>query len=139
MFIGSDDYLRTAFQTKRRVAILGASLNPKRAGSYVSRYLLRHGFAIFPVNPRYEGRYLEGRAFVSSLSEIGEPIDIINIFRSSDLLTEHVPEIIGLPHLPSLAWFQPGSENSEVASTLKSAGIAVIKERCILAEHKRLH
>ena len=139
MLAVSDSDLRKSFQKVQRVAILGASLNPARAGYYVSTYLHKQEFSIFPINPKYVGSCLENRPFAASLSDIDEPIDTVNIVRASHLLLDHLPEILDLVPLPYLAWFQPGSQNHKLASALLSAGITVIQHRCMFTEHKRLH
>lgn len=135
----TDSYLRKIFDQMNRIAILGASLNPLRAGYYVSTYLHQVRFSIFPVNPTYLGKSLENRPFVASLSEIDEPLDTINIFRASHLLLAHLPEILALKPLPRLAWFQPGSHDPKVTCELYNAGITVIQQRCIFTEHNRLN
>ena len=135
----TDDYLKTIFRRNKCIAILGATLNCIRPGYYVSSYLHREGFSIFPVNPKYLGKSLGNRPFVASLSEIGESLDTINIFRASNLMHRHLPEILGLRPLPHLAWFQPGSHDPTVASELHKAGVTVIRDRCIFTEHARLN
>lgn len=121
----------------RTVAVLGASVRPHRAGYYVPRYLHGQGFDIYPVNPDYTGQELFGKPVLATLSEVPVPIEVIDVFRRSEHLLGHLYEILGLAPLPEVVWFQLGVQDDRVARRLSEAGIDVVQNRCMLADHQR--
>lgn len=132
------DDIRRVLLSARVVAVLGASDDPSRPAYYVPDYLHDHGFRIRPVNPLKHGTRLWGATFVSSLSDVGEPIDILDVFRRSDQLAMHVDEILALAPMPKVVWFQSGIRDSAVAKRLATAGIDVVQDRCMLQDHRRM-
>lgn len=134
----TDSELRDLFAATRTIAILGANTEPGKPAHYVPQYLAAHGFAVYPVNPNFVGRTLFGHPVVASLDELDTAIDVVDVFRRSDALMAHVPEILAMHPLPKLVWLQLGIRHAEFARTLRGAGIRVIQDRCTLAEHRRL-
>lgn len=132
------DEIRTILRTSRTIAVLGASDKPHRAGHYVPKYLLAQGYEIHPVNPDIARREMFGRTVVSSLAEVSVPIDVVDVFRRSDHLPDHLPELLALDPKPAVVWLQQGVRHAEVAAALVEAGIDVVQDRCMLADHQRL-
>ena len=130
----TDDLLRSALEPIRTIAVLGA----KHDGPafYVPEYLQKIGLEVYPISPR--GGEILGRAVAQSLGELGDSVDAVLIFRHSDAVPQHVPEILALDPLPVLAWFQLGIQNEQAANKLVDAGIEVIQNRCLMVEHRRL-
>jgi predicted CoA-binding protein len=120
----------------RTVAVLGAHPDAAKASYYVPAYLKEHGYEIFPVNPRYAGTTLHGAVVRATLAELPGPVDIVDVFRRTGDLPAHLPELLACR--PRLVWFQLGIRNDEVAKALVDAGIDVIQDRCMLADHRRL-
>ncbi len=130
--------IRRVLLEYRRIAVLGAHPNEYKAAYYVPKYLASAGYEIYPVNPVYTGQMLFGKEIIPKLSGLQQAVDIVNIFRRSDALDSHLPEILALQPRPKLAWFQLGISNDEVAKALSEAGIEVIQNRCMLADHQRV-
>jgi uncharacterized protein len=128
--------VRRILQESKTVAVLGAHTDVSKAAYYVPSYLDSRGYEIFPVNPVFAGQEIFGKVTVSSLTELTTPIDIVDIFRRSDALPNHVSEILGMKPLPKVVWFQLGIQNDEVAKILSEAGIEVVQNRCTLADHQ---
>lgn len=121
----------------RTVAVVGASSVPSRAGFYVGEYLARVGYRVYPVNPRRVGETIWGRPVLSSLAELPEPVDMVDMFRRSELIPGHVDEILALPWSPSVVWLQLLVWHPESAERLSAAGIDVVQNRCTMADHQR--
>jgi hypothetical protein len=134
----TDTELREILQTTRTVAVLGAHTEPGKPAYYVPEYLHAHGYAVFPVNPVLAGRNLWGHACVASLAELAAPVDMIDVFRRSEALMDHVPEILAMPTRPRVVWLQLGIAHAEFARRMREAGVHVVQDRCTLAEHRRL-
>src|SRR5690348_11544367 len=85
-----DSYIRTILRSVRSMAIVGASPNIIRPSYFLFKYMLERGYDMIPVNPGQAGKELLGKPFVASLSEIGRPVDMVNIFRAP----EHVMPVV---------------------------------------------
>ncbi len=118
-----------------KVAVIGMSKNSSKAAHYVPKYLSEHGFDIIPVNPTTD-EILTKKCY-STISEITEPVDIIEIFRPSDDVLPFVQDAI--KKKPKVIWLQEGIHNLEAEKLAKNEGIDVVFNRCMLAEHQRLN
>jgi len=79
-----------------------------------------------------------GAVSVATLAALGEPADVIEIFRRPEYLPGHADEILALPWRPKVVWFQLGIRNATAAEKLARAGIRVVQDRCMMPEHRRL-
>jgi predicted CoA-binding protein len=125
----------------RRVAVLGASAKTDRPAHYVPQYLHERGFQIWAVNPRLAGQSLWGHEAVAELPQLSAsapPMDLVVVFRRPDLLEAHLPELLAMEPLPRAVWFQRGIRNDDVADRLRDAGLIVIQDHCMMADHKAL-
>jgi len=118
-----------------KVAVIGMSKNSSKAAHYVPKYLSEHGFDIIPVNPTTD-EILTKKCY-STISEIHEPVDIIEIFRPSDDVLPFVQDAI--KKKPKVIWLQEGIHNLEAEKLARNEGIDVVFNRCMLAEHQRLN
>lgn len=128
--------VKRILQESKTVAVLGVHTNVSKAAYYVPRYLDSRNYEIFPVNPVFAGQEVFGKTTVSSLSKLTTPIDLVDVFRRSEALPDHVSEILAMKPLPRVVWFQLGIQNDEVAEQLSKAGIEVVQNRCTLADHQ---
>ena len=117
-----------------KIAVVGMSKNSSKAAHYVPRYLSEQGYDITPVNPTSED--ILGKKSYGVVSEIDENIDVVNVFRPSDQVLPVIQEAIKIK--PKVIWLQEGIHNVEAEEIAKKAGIKIIFNRCMLAEHQRL-
>lgn len=129
------EHLREFLLQARTVAVLGAHPNPYKPAFYVPDYLGQRGYTLLPVNPAYAGQVLWGRKIVARLTDLGEPPDILDVFRRSEALPDHLEEILAAR--PRLVWLQSGIIHDAFAETLRQAGIPVVQDRCLMVEHRR--
>ena len=129
----SDDEIREILSLNK-VSVVGMSKNSSKAAHYVPKYLSEQGYDITPVNPT--SNEILGKRSYDSVSEIAESIDIVNIFRPSDQVLPVIQEAIKIK--PKVIWLQEGIHNLEAEELAKKAGIRIIFNRCMLAEHQRL-
>lgn len=131
--ITSPERVRQIIEETKTVAIVGMSPKEDRDSYIVARYLKDHGFRIIPVRP--EKMEILGELTVNSAAEIKEPVDVLDIFRNSDQVMEHVEEALKIT--PKVFWMQLGVKNMEAAERLMEAGIDVIMDKCIKIEHAK--
>lgn len=122
----------------RVVAVLGAHPARWRPAFYVPEYLHSMGYRVVPVNPGKVGESLWGEPVRDRLSNIDVPVDLVDVFRRSEALPEHLEDILAMDPLPHVVWFQQGIYNQNVARQLEEAGIEVVQDRCTLADHRTL-
>jgi len=130
--------LRRILTEARTIAVLGAHPVTSRPASYVPAYLHHSGYRILPVNPGKLGQTLWNEPVRATLAELGEPVDIVDVFRRSDLLMGHLDDILAMSPRPRLVWLQQGITSQPFADALLAAGIDVVQNRCTLADHRRL-
>jgi predicted CoA-binding protein len=125
--------IQRVLHASQTIAIVGLSKNELRASYFVGYYLKRHGYRVIPVNPR-ETKILDETSY-PSLSEVPEPVDIVNVFRAPEALPGIAREsvAIGAPAL----WCQFGVINEEAARIATDGGLTVIMDRCLKVEHAR--
>lgn len=119
----------------KRIAVVGASNKPERAGNYVLAFLVARGFEVTGVNPGLAGQTLHGRPVVASLDEAG-PLDMVDIFRASDQVGPVVDDAIRLG--ARTVWMQLGVINPGAAERARAAGLRVVMDHCPLIEWRRL-
>ena len=120
------------------IAMVGASAHQARPSYAVLRYLVVHGYRVFPVNPRLAGGRLQGLPVYGRLADIPEPIDMVDIFRNSEAAGAVVDEALALVPLPRVIWMQLTVRNDAAAERAEAAGLHVIMNRCPKIEYGRL-
>lgn len=130
--------VRDVLARSRVVAVLGAHTEHSRPAYYVPEYMRSVGSRILPVNPALAGGTVFGEPIRASLVEIDEAVDVVNVFRRAEALPPHLDEILGMKHRPPVVWLQLGIRNDTFARALTDAGIDVIQDRCMLADHRRM-
>ncbi len=126
----TDDQIRQILALKK-VTVVGMSQHPGKAAHGVPRYLLENGYDITPVNPNAEE--ILGKKCFDEISQVQEAIDIVDVFRPSDQVLPVIKEAI--KKNPKVIWLQEGIHNQEAEELARDAGIKVVFNRCILAEH----
>ena len=127
-------------QDHKVVAVVGFHPDPMKPAHYVPEYLHRQGYTVIPVNPALaaRGESYFGHKAVATLAEIGSPVDIVEVFRRSDKVHEHLDDILSMQPLPRVVWLQLGIRDDRTARALTGRGIDVIQDRCMLADHRAL-
>ena len=131
-----DAYLRDILLSVRTIAVVGASPRPHRPSHGVMRYLQRQGYRAIPVNPFAAGDTILGERCYASLSEIGAPVDMVDIFRRSEAAGMAVDEAIAAG--AKAVWMQLGVIDTAAAARAEARGIKVVMDRCPAIEIPRL-
>ena len=113
-----NSYISEILNGVRTVAIVGASANAVRPSYFVAKYLIGKGYTVFPVNPGHAGKPLLGRMTYAKLSDIAEPIDMVDIFRASNAVPGVVDEVLALDPRPKVVWMQLGVRDDVSAKRL---------------------
>lgn len=132
-----DETRFTLLRDARSIAIIGAKDRAGHPVNDVGHYLLQAGYQVFPVHPARDRVW--GLRTWKKLTDIPEPIDIVNVFRTASACPEHAKEALALPVRPRAFWMQLGIVSPEAAAMAASGGLMVLEDVCIKTEHQRLH
>lgn len=135
----TSDILRVLKENKV-IAVVGFHRDPTKPAYYVPEYMQRQGYTVIPVNPSLaaRGESFFGQKAVSTLAEIPLPVDVVEIFRRSDKVRDHLQDILNMQPLPKVVWLQLGIRDDQTAQELAAHGIEVVQDRCMLADHRAM-
>jgi uncharacterized protein len=136
MPLTTDDELRTLLEETRTIAMVGASDRPSRPSYGVMATLQRHGYRVIPVNPQITGAHVHGEFVFRDLHQLGDPIDLVDIFRRPEAAGEAVDEAIAIG--AKAVWLQLGVVNEAAAARAEAAGLKVVMDRCPAIDIPRL-
>lgn len=131
----NDAEIQNLLETSRTVAVVGLSERPHRTSHAIARALQSFGYRILPVNPKLTGSVL-GEEPYASLREIEEPIDIVDVFRRSELVMPVAEDAVATG--AGALWMQLGVVNEAAAEYAASHGLTVVMDRCIKVDYARL-
>ncbi|HEV2100312.1 MAG TPA: CoA-binding protein [Stellaceae bacterium] len=131
-----DAYLRDILSEARTIAVVGCSPRRGRPRHGVMAYLQRHGYRAIPVNPNAAGEVIHGEKCYAALADIPEPVDMVDIFRRSELAGAAVDQAIAIG--AKIVWMQLGVRDDAAAARAEAAGLKVVMNRCPAIEIPRL-
>jgi predicted CoA-binding protein len=132
----SDDFIRQILVNSHVIAMVGASTKENRASNRVMRFLLAKGHKVYPVNPASVGEIIHGERVLGSLSDVPEPIQMVDVFRRSELAGEAVDNAVEAG--ANTVWMQLGVIDEAAADRATKAGLSVVMDRCPVIEYRRV-
>lgn len=136
MSLTSDADIKQLLEDTRTIALVGASDRPDRPSYGVMAKLQRHGYRVIPVNPQITGEHVHGEFVFRDLHQLGDQIDLVDIFRRPDAAGEAVDEAIAIG--AKAVWMQLGVVNEAAAARAEAAGLKVVMDRCPAIDIPRL-
>ena len=133
----SDQYLRDILKDVHTIAMVGASPYWNRPSYFAMKYLQDKGYRVIPVNPQAAGQEILGEKVYGGLADVPDQIDMVDIFRRSDVAGPIVEEAIRKG--AKVVWMQLGVRNDEAAAKAEAAGLRVVMNRCPKIEYSRRH
>ncbi len=136
MPLTTDADIRDLLTAARTIALVGISDRPERASNHVMAALQDHGYRVLPLNPAITGEHIHGEYVWRELSQLGDPIDIVDVFRKSSEAGAVVDQAIAVG--AKAVWLQLGVVDEAAAARAEAAGLKVVMDRCIKIEVARL-
>lgn len=132
--MNDDKLMKEILTSARTVASVGLSSNPEKESYWVASYLKDHGYQIIPVNPTAD-EILDEKAY-PDLASVPLKIDVVQVFRKS----EDVPPVVedAIRAGAKVVWMQEGIVNEQAAQRAREAGLQVVMDACMRANHRRL-
>ena len=131
-----DSYLRDILTSVRTIAVVGASPRRERPSHGVMAYLQRRGYRTIPVNPNAAGTTINGETVYAKLADVSEPIDMVDVFRRTEMAGGVVDEAIAAG--AKVVWMQLGVRDDDAAARAAAHGLKVVMNRCPAIEIPRL-
>ena len=129
-----DEDIRYTLEQTKTWAVVGCSPDSGRDSHRIAALLQRRGFRVIPVNPA--ATEILGERCFASVHEIGEPVDVVDVFRRSSEAGAHVDEAIEIG--AKVVWMQLGVIDEQAAVRAREAGLRVVMNRCPAIELPRL-
>ena len=136
MPLTSDADIKALLEETRTIAVVGASDRPDRPSFRVMKTLQDHGYRTIPVNPQITGEHVHGEYVFRELAQLGDPIDMVDIFRRSDAVGDVVDQAIAIG--AKSIWMQLGVVDQRAAARAEAAGLKVVMDRCPAIDVPRL-
>ena len=134
MMVNNEVVIREIF-TMKTIAVVGMSPKPERPSHYVSLYMSQNGYDIIPVNPGH--RKILNRTSYSSILDIEQPIDIVNVFRRSEYVLPIIKDAVSIQ--AKAIWLQDGVISKEGEKIAKENEILYIMNDCLLRRHRQYY
>jgi len=131
----SDERIREILTKMKRVAVVGLSAKPDRASHGIAKFLVGQGFDVVGVNPVLKEDVL-GIKVYPSLTDVPEPVDVVDVFRRSETVPPVIDEAIAMK--APVVWLQEDVVHEGATATARAAGLDVIQDRCLYKEWLRL-
>jgi len=119
----------------KNIALVGASKDLTKTSSVVMKYLQDYGFKVYPVNPSMKGQKLLGETVFGNISEIKSPVEIIDVFRPSDEVTEIAKDAVKIG--AKVLWLQLNIKNGEAKRIAETNNILYIEDKCTKIEFEK--
>ena len=126
--------LRRILRENKVIAVVGLSADWFRPSYFAAKYMQEHGYRVIPVNPKYTE--VLGEKCYRSLSDIHQPVDLVDVFRKTADVMPIAEEAIRIG--AKVLWQQLGVRNEEAAAKARAAGLETVMDRCVKIEHGRL-
>jgi predicted CoA-binding protein len=126
--------IRSILNDSKSIAVIGISNREDRASKYVSEYMQRAGYRIYPVNPNIDE--WNGLEVYESLRDVPVKVDIVDVFRRSSEIMPLARDAVS--YGAKVLWLQQGVVNDDAAVIASEAGLTVIMDSCIMVEHKSM-
>ena len=131
-----DSYIRGILNTVKTIAMVGISPKESRPSYFAFKYLLERGYNMIPVNPGQAGKQILGRKVYARLTDIPEPIDMVDVFRRTEAAGVVVDQAIAIG--AKVVWMQLGVRDDAAAARAEARGLKVVMNRCAAIEIPRL-
>lgn len=128
--------IRRVLAENKVIAMVGLSADWFRPSYFAAKYMLEHGYRVIPVNPRYAGKEILGQRAYASLRDIGQKVDMVDVFRKTEDVGPIAEDAIAIG--AKALWQQIGVKNMEAAAKAEAAGMDAVMDRCVKIEHARL-
>jgi len=117
------------------IAMIGISNDPTKASTIVMKYMQKYGFKVFPVNPKAKGQKILGEEVFEKITDIKDPVDIVNVFRPSKEALDIAKDTVSIK--AKVLWLQLGIKNEEAKKIVEENKIEYVEDKCTKMEYQK--
>ena len=119
----------------KSIAMIGVSNDPTKASTIVMKYMQNYGYKVYPINPSAKGQKILGEEVFEKITDIKEPVEIVDVFRPSREALEIANDTVKIG--AKVLWLQLGIKNAEAKSIVESNNIEYVEDRCTKMEYQK--
>ena len=119
----------------KNIAMIGVSNDPTKASTIVMRYMQKYGFKVYPVNPKAKGQKILGEKVFEKITDIKDPVDIVDVFRPSREVLDIARDTINIG--AKVLWLQLGIRSEEAKKIVENNKIEYIEDKCTKMEYQK--
>ena len=129
------EIIKEVLKKYKNIALVGASKDLTKTSSVVMKYLQDYGFKVYPVNPSMKGESILGEKVFGNIKEIDGPVEIVDVFRPSNEVTEIAKDSIKVN--AKVLWLQLNISNKEAKKIVETNDIIYIENKCTKIEYEK--
>ena len=119
----------------KTIAMIGVSNDPTKASTIVMKYMQKYGFKVYPVNPKAKGQKILGEEVFEKITDIKDPVDIVDVFRPSKEVLDIAKDTIQIG--AKVLWLQLGIKNEEAKKIVEKNKIEYVEDKCTKMEYQK--
>ena len=119
----------------KSIAMIGVSNDTTKASTIVMKYMQKYGFKVYPVNPKAKGQKILGEEVFAKITDIKEPVDIVDVFRPSREVLDIAKDTVNIG--AKVLWLQLGIRSEEAKKIVKENKIEYIEDKCTKMEYQK--
>ena len=119
----------------KSIAMIGVSNDPTKASTIVMKYMQKYGYKVYPVNPKAKGQKILGEEVFEKITDIREPVDIVDVFRPSREVLDIAKDTINIG--AKVLWLQLGIKNEKAKEIIEANKIEYVEDRCTKMEYQK--
>ena len=119
----------------KKIAMIGVSNDPTKASTIVMKYMQKYGFKVYPVNPKAKGQKILGEEVFEKITDIKDPVDIVDVFRPSKEVLDIAKDTIQIG--AKVLWLQLGIKNEEAKKIVEKNKIEYVEDKCTKMEYQK--
>ena len=119
----------------KSIAMIGVSNDPAKASTIVMKYMQKYGFKVYPVNPSAKGQKILGEEVFAKITEINQPVDIVDVFRPSKEALDIAKDTVSIK--AKVLWLQLGIKSKEAKKIVEENKIEYVEDKCTKMEYQK--
>ena len=119
----------------KTIAMLGVSKDPTKPSTIVMKYMQKYGFKVIPINPRVKGEKILDEEVFEKITDIKEPVDIVDVFRPSKEVFPIAEDTVKIG--AKVLWLQLGIKDEDAKDLVKKNNIEYIENKCTKMEYQK--
>ena len=119
----------------KTIAMIGVSNDPTKASTIVMKYMQKYGFKVYPVNPKAKGQKILGEEVFEKITDIKDPVDIVDVFRPSKEALDIAKDTINIG--AKVLWLQLGIKSEEAKKIVEKNRIEYVEDKCTKMEYQK--